>query len=68
MTEAAGRQAAWVQPVVAAWEWPTVVAAAEAHRLIVGVGLAAALAALPGVACSSAVAHALLAPVCLVVG
>jgi len=70
VTEAAGQQAAWVQPVVAVWVWPTTVAAAEARRLTVGVGQAAALAALAalqGVACSSAVARALLAPVRLAV-
>jgi hypothetical protein len=60
-------EAAWVQSVVAVWVWPTTVAAAEAHLLTVGVGRAAALVALPGVTCSSAVAYALLAPVRLAV-
>jgi hypothetical protein len=55
-----------VQPVVAVWVWSPVVAAAEARQLTVGVGQAE-LAVLPGVACSSAVARALLAPVRLAV-
>lgn len=67
MPEAAGRQAAWVQSVVAVWVWPATVAAAEAHLLTVGVGQAAALVELPGVTCSSAVAYSLLAPVRLAV-
>jgi hypothetical protein len=57
-----GRQAALVQPVVAAWVWSTAVAAEEARQLTVGVGQAAELAALPGVVRSSAVTRALLAP------
>ena len=62
-----GRAAAWVQPVVVVWVWPTAVGAAEARQLTVGAGQAVALAALPGVVCSSAVARALLAPVRLAV-
>jgi hypothetical protein len=65
--EEAGRQAAWVQSVVSVWVRSTAVAAAEARRPTVGVGQAAALVELPGVTCSSAVAHALLAPVRLAV-
>ena len=65
--KAEGRQAVWVQPVVVVWVWSTAVGAAEARQLTVEVGQAVALAALAGVARSSAVARALLAPVRLVV-